>query len=377
MTRRIRQQPKYIYQQRGYPKFTWDKTLILNILTRVAVRQGEMLGKMQQFGFGIQQEAMLNALTEEITKSSEIEGDILNSEQVRSSLAKSLNITLETKVPKSHRIDGIVQSMVDAVNNHKLPLTPKRLFGWHASLFPTGHSGMHEIRVAAYRTEEMQVVSTKKYRETVHYEAPPPAEVEAQMKDFLQWLDADGNENPLLKTAIAHLWFVIIHPFDDGNGRLTRAITEMMLARAENTPLRFYSMSLQIQKEREGYYSILERTTTGPLDITPWLEWFFCCLERAIENSGEIIGKVIEKAAFWQRHALQITNTMQREIINRLLDGFTGNMTSGKAAKILKVSQDTAARLLKDLVDRGFMSVRGAGRSTHYVLEGNKISLIT
>jgi Fic family protein len=359
---------KYIYQQRGYPNFTWDAAAILNALTRVAAKQGAMLGRMRQFGFGVQQEAMLNALTEEITKSSEIEGEILNSEQVRSSIAKRLNIKLENPPVKSYRIDGIVQSLMDAVYNHADPLTPKRLFGWHASLFPTGYSGIDKIKVAAYRDERMQVVSRKKFRETVHYEAPPPAAVPAQMSGFLSWLNAPRNENPLLKAAIAHLWFVIIHPFDDGNGRLTRAITEMMLARAENTSLRFYSMSAQIQKEKNRYYDILEQTTVGPLDITLWLEWFLGCLERAISGSDGIIGKVVEKAAFWQKHAGEITNQKQREIINRLMDGFIGNMSSGKAAKILKVSQDTAARALKDLAERGFLEVKGAGRNTHYVL---------
>jgi Fic family protein len=368
--RRPRRRQGYIYRQRGYPHFTWDSSLILGALTRVAGRQGEMLGKMRQLGFGVQREAMLNALTEEITKSSEIEGEILNSEQVRSSLAKRLNITLENPAKKSHRIDGIVQSMMDAVGNYKEPLTKKRLFGWHAALFPTGYSGMRKIRVAAYRTETMQVVSTARdFSDIVHYEAPPPEEVGAQTDAFLKWLNADGGEIPLLKAAIAHLWFVIIHPFDDGNGRLTRVITEMMLARAENTELRFYSMSAQIQKEKAGYYAILERTTTGTLDITPWLEWFLGCLERAIDGSGEVAGKVMEKAAFWQKHSMAITNPIQREIINRLSDGFVGNMTSGKAAKILKVSQDTAARALKDLTERGFLSIQGAGRGTHYVLD--------
>jgi Fic family protein len=359
---------KYIYEQHGYPNFAWDAAAILNALTNAATRQGAMLGKMRQFGFGIQQEAMLNALTEEITKSSEIEGEILNSEQVRSSIAKRLNIKLENQPVKSHRIDGIVESMMDAVYNHADPLTEKRLFGWHASLFPTGYSGMNKIKVAAYRDEMMQVVSSKKFRETVHYEAPPPSAVNAQMDKFLSWLNAPDNENPILKAAVAHLWFVIIHPFDDGNGRLTRTITEMMLARAENTSLRFYSMSAQIQKEKKGYYDILEQTTTGPLDITPWLLWFLGCLERAISDSGEIIGKVINKAAFWQKHATDITNPKQRKLIDRLIDGFIGNMSSGKAAKILKVSQDTAARLLKDLAERGLLEIKGAGRNTHYAL---------
>jgi len=363
----------YIHQCPGYPKFFWDSAKILDALTNVAAQQGAMLGKMQQFGFGIQQEAMLNALTEEITKSSEIEGEILNSEQVRSSLARRLNIKLENPATESHHIDGIVQTMIDAVNNYKMPLTEERLFGWHASLFPTGYSGMHKIRVAAYRNEEMQVVSSKNYHDTVHYEAPLPAEVLAQMNEFLSWLNT-SNENPLLKSAIAHLWFVIIHPFDDGNGRLTRTITEMMLARAENTCLRFYSMSSQIQKEKKEYYRMLEQTTTGDLDITAWLTWFLGCLSRAIESSEVLVGKILKKAAFWQKHSMDITNVTEREIINRLMDGFVGNMTSGKAAKIFKVSQDTATRMLKNLTANGFLVVRGAGRSTHYVLSERLVS---
>jgi len=363
---------KYIHECFGYPKFTWDKNSVLNLLTRVSVSQGKILGKMQQFGFGVQQEAMLNALTEEITKSSEIEGEILNSEQVRSSLAKWLDVNLERETMPSHHIDGIVEAVMDAVRNYKNPLDEERLFGWHGVLFPTGRSGLRKIRVAQFRDTEMRVVSNKKYQEIVHYEAPSPENVQKQMTEFLLWLNADGNENPLLKAAIAHLWFVIIHPFDDGNGRLTRIITEMMLARSENTSLRFYSMSAQIQKEKKGYYRVLELTTTGELDITAWLTWFLECLENAIENSEEIIGKVLRKAAFWQKNSAEISNNIQREIINRLFDGFTGNLTSGKVEKIFKVSQDTAARMLRDLADKKFLEVRGAGRGTHYVLSVGK-----
>ena len=359
---------KYIYQNERYPDFVWDKDAVLNILTRIAALQGNMLGKMQQFGFGVQKEAMLNALTEEITKSSEIEGEILNSEQVRSSLARQLNINLKTPAKQSHYIDGIVETMMDAVNNFNAPLTRERLFGWHASLFPTGYSGMHKINVAKYRTEEMQVISNKGYRTIVHYTAPKAGDVPREMADYLVWLNAKDNENALLKAAIAHLWFVIIHPFDDGNGRLTRIITEMLIARAENTNLRFYSMSAQIQKEKKGYYDVLEKTTTGTLDITAWFNWFFACLARSIENSSNITGKVIKKAAFWQKNSVKIPDETQRAIINRLFDGLEGNMTTGKAAKLFKVSQDTAARLMKDLADKGFLELRGAGRATHYVL---------
>ena len=259
--------------------------------------------------------------------------------------------------------------MMDAIKNFDKPLTKTRIFGWHAALFPTSYSGMEKILVGKFRKEEMQVVSRKYARDVVHYLAPAPEKVSGQMTDFLKWLNGKKNENPLLKAAIAHLWFVIIHPFDDGNGRLTRIITEMLLARCENSPLRFYSMSAQIQKEKKSYYSVLENTTTGSLDITGWLQWFFNCLNKSMEASEDTAGNVLKKAQFWQKNALAIPNKMQQEIINRLFDGFVGNMSSGKAAKIFKVSQDTAARLLKDLVDRGFMAVCGSGRSTHYVLK--------
>ncbi|MCL2283230.1 MAG: Fic family protein [Fibromonadales bacterium] len=362
--------PKYIHEHDGYPKFTWDKDRVLNLLTGVSVLQGKVLGKMQQFGFGVQQEAMLNALTEEITKSSEIEGEILNSEQVRSSLAKWLNVNLEKETAASHHIEGIVEAVMDAVRNYQKELDDERLFGWHATLFPTGRSGLSKILVAQYRDSEMSVVSKKGYDEIIHYEAPLPEKVREQMAEFFLWLNAEGNENPLVKAAIAHLWFVIIHPFDDGNGRLTRIITEMMLSRSENTSLRFYSMSAQIQKEKKEYYRVLELTTAGELDITAWLIWFLQCLGRAIEASEEIIGKVLRKAEFWQKNSAEISNGTQREIINRLFDGFTGNLTSGKVEKIFKVSQPTAIRMLNDLVEKGFLEVRGAGRSTHYVLAG-------
>jgi Fic family protein len=359
---------KYIHEAPGYPHFTWDSDKIMNLLAQVSVAQGRLLGKMQQFGFGVQQEAMLDALTEEITKSSEIEGEILNSEQVRSSLARRLNINLEKETEPSHHIEGVVEAVMDAVRNFDQPVTEDRLFGWHAALFPAGYSGPYKIKVGAFRDREMRVVSEKRYSEIVRYEAPLPEKVQGQMNEFLNWLNTRGSENPLLKAAIAHLWFVIIHPFDDGNGRLTRVITEMLLARGENTSLRFYSMSAQIQKEKKDYYTILEQTTKGGTDITAWLIWFLEILERAISGSEEITGKVLRKAVFWQRHAAEISNATQRKMLNRLLDGFAGNMTAGKAAKICKVSAPTATRMLRDLTTRGFLEVRGAGRTTHYVL---------
>jgi Fic family protein len=362
----------YIYENPGYPRFTWNKDEIVNHLTQVSVLQGKILGKMQQFGFGIQHEAMLNALTEEITKSNEIEGEILNSEQVRSSLAKWLNIHLENETHPSHYIEGIVEAMVDAVQNYNIPLTENRLFSWHHVLFPSGRSGLHKIRVAQYRDSNMQVVSHKGYREVVHYEAPDAQKVQEQMSDFLHWLNAEDNENPLLKAAIAHLWFVIIHPFDDGNGRLTRVITEMLLTRSENTHLRFYSMSSQIQKDKKAYYQILESTTTGSLDITRWLVWFLECLVRAIQASDTLLDGVLQKAAFWQKNSMVSINEQQQQILNLLLNGFAGNLTSGKVAQMLKVSQDTAIRLLNDLVRKQLLEVQGAGRGTHYLITPNK-----
>ena len=360
---------KFIYEYDGFPRFIWDTDEILSHLTNVATLQGRILGKMQQFGFDVQQEAMLNALTEEITKSSEIEGEILNSDQVRSSLARQLNIDLANEITSSHHIDGVVQAILDAVNNYHWPLTDERLFGWHAALFPTGRSGIHTIQVAKYRTDEMHVVSNKGSREIIHYVAPSHEKVPGQMAELLRWLNSADNENPLLKAAIAHLWFVIIHPFEDGNGRLTRIITEMLLARAEKTNLRFYSMSAQIQKDKKAYYKILEQTTAGGLNITAWLKWFLQGLGQAIEDSTAIVGRVLAKAEFWHKHALTGLNKTQQDIVNRLFDGFTGNLTSGKVEKIFKVSQTTAFRLLTDLTAKEILEIRGKGRSTHYVLK--------
>lgn len=358
---------RYIHEHPEYPHFTWQNITETNALTDLSLLQGKLLGKMQQFGFVDQNTVMLNALTEEITKSSEIEGELLDSEKVRSSLARRLNIKLDNPAPESHHIDGIVQTLMDAVANYDKPLTKERLCAWHAALFPTGYSGMHKIKVGDYRDSEMQVVSVKSYEDKVHYEAPTPDKIHEQMDVFLSWINADTNENSIIRAAVAHLWFVIIHPFDDGNGRIARTITEMLLARAEKSHLRFYSMSAQIQKEKREYYKILEMTTTGDIDITGWIKWFCACLTNTISASIQITRDILFKSEFWQKYAEQITNTHQRQIMNLLLDGFVGNMTSGKVAKILKVSQDTATRMLQELTQQGFLEKRGAGRSTHYV----------
>jgi Fic family protein len=360
---------KYIYEYDQWPKFTWDSAAILDPLVRVAGLQGQLLGKMRQFGFGLQQEAMLDALTEEITKSSEIEGEILNSGQVRSSIARQLDMDFDNGAEPSHHVEGVVAMMIDAVNHYADRFDAKRLFSWHAALFPEGYSGMNRIRVAKFRTEEMRVVSNRVGREAVYYEAPPPELVPDMMREMMTWINAKGHENPLVRAATGHLWFVVIHPFDDGNGRIARAITDMLLARAENTRLRFYSMSAQIQREKKDYYKALELTTKGSLDITLWLKWFFECLIRAINSSETLVGIVLKKAEFWKKNAHIVTDDKQREIINCLFDGFEGNLTSGKVLKIFKLgSQDTATRLLQDLVRKGILNVEGAGRGTHYTL---------
>ncbi len=360
---------KYIYQYKTYPNFTWKADDILNVLTEIARAQGALLGKMQQFGFSDQNTVMLDALTTEITKSSEIEGELLDSEQVRSSLARRLDIHLEHPVRESHHIDGIVQTLMDATQNYTIPLSKERLCSWHAALFPTGYSGTEKIIVGDYRKGEMEVVSDVIGKRTIYYEAPLPNDVPKQMEEFLFWINTKKEENSIIRAAIAHLWFVIIHPFDDGNGRIARTITEMMLAKAENTSLRFYSMSAQIQREKRGYYKILEQTTTGDTDITTWIVWFCECLLRAIKTAQEPTNTILYKSQYWRKNAEKITNEKQRNIINMLLDGFEGNLTSTKVAKIQKISQDTASRLLQDLTERGFMERIGAGRSTHYILK--------
>jgi Fic family protein len=327
---------------------------------------------MEQFGFDVRQDTEFHHLTEDITRSSEIEGEILNTEQVRSSIARHLGINFENGVYPSHHIDGIVQMMLDAAHNFAAELTEERLFGWHAALFPNGHSGYFKIGVARYRDDAdgpMRVVSQRARDTVVHYRAPAAPLVPGMMDEFLDWVNHDApGVHPLIKAAISHLWFVTIHPFDDGNGRIARAITDMLLARADDTPLRFYSMSAQIQKEKKGYYDMLEHTQKAGGGITGWINWFLTCLGHSIESAELVIDRIARKAVFWRDNALLVSDERQRKIINMLFDGFDGNLTSSKLEKIAKCSQDTAGRLLKDLVGKGILSQEGAGRSTHYVL---------
>lgn len=343
------------------------------MLSDIRHRQGRLIGRMEALGFNLQAEAMLRTLTEDVVKSSEIEGEQLNSDQVRSSIARRLGIQIAGLVPSDRNVDGVVEMMLDATRHFEKQLTSKRLFEWHAAMFPTGRSGMHKIITGGGRDnsidDPMQVVSGAMGKEIIHFEAPAASRLSAEMARFLAWFNQNSQPDPVLKAAIAHLWFVTIHPFDDGNGRIARAITDLLLCRADATAQRFYSMSSQIRKERAGYYTILEKTQQGTLDITSWLTWFLNCLDSALTASSATLDLVFKKAVFWERHAKTILNSRQVLIINKMLDGFEGKLNSSKWAKIAKCSQDTALRDIQDLIEKKIMTKQDAGgRSTNYDL---------
>lgn len=360
----------YLWERREWPQLTWDGQSLSPLLTRVSRAQGRLLGKMENLGFDLRSEAHLRTLTEDVVKSSEIEGEKLDSDQVRSSIAQRLGMDIGGLVPADRNVEGVVELMLDATGNYAKPLTKERLFAWHSALFPTGHSLVRKLSVGDWRddsTGPMQVVSGRVGKEKVHFEAPPAARLPAEMKKFLNWFKKPGDTDPLLTAGLAHLWFVTVHPFDDGNGRIARAIADMALARAEGTEQRFYSMSAQIRRERNDYYRMLESTQKGNLDVTPWQEWFLGCLCRAIEASEQILGGVLNKARFWERFAKEPFNERQIKVLNRLLDGFEGKLTTSKWAKLAKCSQDTAYRDVLDLVERGALKKDpGGGRSTSY-----------
>lgn len=363
----------YIYQLKNWPVFTWDQKKLVKQLTEVRHRQGRLLGRMENLGFSLQKEATLQTLTLDVLKSSEIEGEILNPDQVRSSIARRLGMDVAGLIPADRHVDGVVEMMLDATQHYQNRLTNDRLFGWHAALFPTGYSGMHKIVVAAWRdnTKEdpMQVVSGPVNRQNVHYQAPDADVLDKEMSHFLDWFNADVTVDAVIKAAIAHLWFVTIHPFDDGNGRIARAIADMQLARADGSDQRFYSMSAQIRRERKEYYDILERTQKDTLDITEWLTWFLECLDRALLATDDTLAVVMKKARFWEKHATDILNNRQAFMLNKLLDGFIGKLTSSKWAAIAKCSSDTAIRDINDLLQRGILVKEAAGgRSTSYLL---------
>lgn len=364
--------PKYIHQLPNWPKFQWDQKVLASPLAALRHRQGRFVGRMEALGFPLRSEAMLQTLTQDVVKSSEIEGEILDREQVRSSIARRLGIEIGALTPADRDVEGIVEMMLDATQKYDEPLTEQRLFGWHAALFPTGRSGMHLITVGAWRDDSsgpMQVVSGAIGKERVHYEAPPAAKLAGEMKAFLDWFETKDGTDPVLRTAIAHLWFVTIHPFEDGNGRIARAIADMALARSDHSPQRFYGMSAQIRQERNAYYDMLEATQKGDLDITSWLEWFLACLDRSFDGAENTLADVFRKAEFWKKHAEATFNNRQRDMLNRLLDGFEGKLTTSKYATIEKTSPDTALRDITDLVERGILAKdEGGGRSTSYSL---------
>jgi len=362
----------YLWEKPNWPAFTWDERNLTTLLAHVSRQQGRLLGKMEALGFELRSEAHLRTLTEDVVKSSEIEGEKLERDQVRSSIARRLGLDVGGLIPADRDVEGVVEMMLDATGNYTTTLTENRLHEWHASLFPTGTSGVKKILVGNWRDDSsgtMQVVSGPVGREKVHYEAPPAKCVPSEMKKFLHWFEKPGDIDPLLFAGLAHLWFLSIHPFEDGNGRIARAIADIALARSENTGQRFYSMSAQIRTERKGYYDILEHAQKSELDVTQWLDWFLTCLLRAIEGAQLILSAVLDKAQFWERFAKKPLNKRQINVLNRLLDGFEGKLTTSKWAKIAKCSQDTAYRDILDLIEHGALQKdAGGGRSTSYSL---------
>jgi Fic family protein len=363
---------KYIYQQEEWPDFRWNDAELAPLLAQVRHRQGRLFGRMEVLGFPLREESVLHTLTEDVVKSSEIEGETIDEAQVRSSLARRLGMEIAGLVPSDRNVDGIVEMMLDAAQNYKKHLTAERLFGWHASLFPTGRSGLGKIVVGAWRNDgagPMQVVSGSMGNERVHYEAPAAKQLKKEMAGFLKWFERDTGIDLVLKAGLAHLWFVTIHPFDDGNGRIARAIADMLLARSEKSAQRFYSMSAQIRRERNAYYTMLEKTQKGSLNVTPWLQWFLSCLDRAFDGSEKTLASVMKKARFWDWLRDQPISERQLIVLNRIIDGFEGKLTSSKWAKLARCSQDTAARDIDDLVKRRIL-VKGpaGGRSTSYAL---------
>ncbi len=362
----------YIHQKENWPNFEWDDKSLIDLLSEVRNLQGKIVGKMEALGFNLRNEAVLETLTLDVIKSTEIEGEILNEEQVRSSLAKRLGIQIENSVYSERDVDGVVDMLINATQKFNNELSKERLFDWHFSLFPTRRSGMCKIKVGNWRsdtTEPMQVVSGAMGKEKVHFEAPNSKLIEKEMKLFLNWINSNEKNEPVIKAGIAHLWFITIHPFEDGNGRISRAITDMLLARADGIPQRYYSMSSQIRLERKAYYEILEKTQQGSLDVTNWLVWFLNCLLNSIKSSETVLNRVLYKHKFWNAYATEIQNERQKRMLNKLLDGFAGKLTTSKWAKINKCSQDTALRDIQYLIEKGIMQKENAGgRSTNYEL---------
>ncbi len=363
----------FIHQKDNWPEFTWNSNDFLDLLSEARNLQGRLIGKMETLGFDLRNEAILDTLTLDVLKSSEIEGEFLNPDQVRSSIARRLGMEIAGAVESDRSVERVVGMMIDATQNCFAPLTVDRLFNWHAALFPTGRSGMYKITVADWRkdtTGPMQVVSGAMGKEKVHFQAPDSDVVEKEMTRFIDWFN-NSKIDLVIKAAIAHIWFVTIHPFEDGNGRITRALTDMLLAQSDKSNQRFYSMSAQIRLERKQYYEILEKTQKGNLDITNWIIWFLNCLINALKSTNSILTRVLFKADFWQKHIDTAINDRQRKLLNKLMDDFDGKLTSSKWAKIAKCSKDSAVRDINDLIEKGILQKEPAGgRSTNYELIG-------
>ena len=360
---------KYIYEFDSWPVFTWDDKQINLILGKVRHLQGKIFGQMGTLGFSVKEETILSTLTLDVLKSSEIEGEILNYEQVRSSIARRLGIEYAGLIHSDRNVEGVVEMMLDATQKYDSQLNHERIFGWHAALFPNGWSGMHRIDTGRYRDGEMQVVSGPMGKEKIHFQAPPPNKVKDEMDAFLSWINQETKIDGVLKAAIAHFWFIIIHPFDDGNGRIARAISDMLLARSEESSQRFYSLSNQILSEKKNYYAVLQKVQHSSGDITEWLSWFLNCLYHAIMNTEETLIRVLQKANFWEKHKETILNSRQRVMLNKLLEGFDGKLKTSKWAKITKCSTDTALRDIKDLIEKEILKQdESKGRSTNYEL---------
>ena len=362
----------YLHHRKDWPNFEWDDETLLPYVSKVRDLQGRLIGRMEGMGFNLREEAVLETLTEDIVRTSEIEGELLNPQEVRSSVARRLGMDISGLPEASRDVEGIVEMMLDATQKYKEPLSKDRLCGWHAALFPTGRSGMYKITVGDWRDDKkgpMQVVSGPMGREKVHYTAPAASRLENEMNTFIEWFNADESMESIIKSAIAHLWFVSIHPFDDGNGRIARAIGDCQLARADRTNQRFYSMSAQIMKSKKGYYDILESTQKGSMDVSQWLVWYFERLTEALEATDEILSKIMAKAKFWEQHKTTQFNERQVYMINKLQGDFIGKLHSSKWAKMTKVHRDTALRDIQDLVDKGVLKDSGeGGRSTNYIL---------
>lgn len=360
----------YIWQRSEWPEFRWDAEALLEPLARLSRKHGKLNGTMSMLGFNEKSQLMLSSMTDELISSSEIEGVTLDPRSVRSSIARRLGVESDGLLAEDHYVEGLVDVMLDAIHNCRVPLTEERFFGWHAALFPTGRSGMYKITVADWRQgeEPMQVVSGAFGHERVHYEAPPTCKVAEEMNRLIEWFNTTS-QSPFIVSAVAHLWFVTIHPFDDGNGRISRTMADMALARIDESPTRYYSISAEINRNKKAYYDILERIQKGDLDITEWILWFFSCLEGAIGRASGILERTLQKASYWNRFGCVEINERQRKVINRLWDGFEGKLTSSKWAKICGCSQDTALRDINDLIAKGMLLDSGeGGRSANYLL---------